>query len=443
MDIQGISSASPNAGPTVAAAMWNTSKDAADRHIMHLEEEEGADETFRRPENWAIILTAILAIIIAILGCLGNGLTIVALPYSKRLRNAATCFVVNLAVSEMLFCLSILPMSAAHLLYLSQGQQLFSNDSGALCSCFVFLRYVIIQAELLSIAGIAVNRCVLIANPKKYHTVFSNCNTAIVIGVIWIYSAIMLSLPLFQVFGKFSYNEITNECDFSEDDTKARQFFIMIGLLLPCCIIIASYVYIFIKARQSSMKVRQRAQANLAAHTTTQQTDAVRRRPATGLRRRDMRIARTIGVIFVVFLVCCFPVSFVHYKDNKGRFPTLLLLLHPLYWLQYCLNIFVYVLMNAQYRHAYVNFMAAFWPSFGEMTMKRFNIADDATTSDSRHRSRQMTPNSVRFVSVNRKTSNTRGLSRTPEGVESPGSTKRPGFTRSGSSTPPVQDTPL
>lgn len=38
-------------------------------------------------------------------------------------------------------------------------------------------------------------------------------------------------------------------------------------------------------------------------------------RPVEGLRSRDIRIARTIGVIFVAFLVCCTPVSVVHYLD--------------------------------------------------------------------------------------------------------------------------------
>ena len=79
-----------------------------------------------------------------------------ALPSSRRLRNASTWFVVNLAAAECLFCITVLPMVAAHLIYLEKnGEPLFSKDA---CRAFVFLRYVNVQAELLSIAGVALNR---------------------------------------------------------------------------------------------------------------------------------------------------------------------------------------------------------------------------------------------------------------------------------------------
>nr|XP_053657060.1 G-protein coupled receptor moody-like [Cherax quadricarinatus] len=110
-----------------------------------------------RAPNWAILVTAVAAIIISIFGFFGNLLTILALPYESRLRHAATYLVVNLAVAEGIFCVTILPISAAHLfhLYVNDGDALFSDNG---CNVFVFLRYVNIQAELLSIAAIAVNR---------------------------------------------------------------------------------------------------------------------------------------------------------------------------------------------------------------------------------------------------------------------------------------------
>ena len=48
--------------------------------------------------------------------------------------------------------------------------------------------------------------------------------------------------------------------------------------------------------------------------------------------------------------------------------PAALLLLHPLYWAQYCINIFIYVFMNNQYRDAYVNYISQWWPDFKEVS---------------------------------------------------------------------------
>ncbi|XP_066986750.1 protein trapped in endoderm-1-like isoform X3 [Macrobrachium rosenbergii] len=318
--------------------------------------------------GWVLVLTSVLAIIIAVLGFVGNLLTILALPYSTRLRNAATWFVVNLAVVEGLFCVTILPMSAAHLFSLyASNEKLFSSEG---CSVFVFLRYVIIQTELLSIAAIAVNRCLLIAFPRQYPKIFTTPKTIATIVMIWVVSAALMLIPLLRIYGEFTYNTKTKECDFGDSKETGgngpRKLFLALGFLLPCAIIIASYSYIFYKARQSSAKVDKTRSQSLLKGSINSSTEVRPTRPADGLRKRDIRIARTIGVIFLAFIICCTPVSIAHYFDNKFHNPTLLLLLHPLYWAQYCINVFIYVFMNHQYRDAYVNYISRWWPNFKE-----------------------------------------------------------------------------
>ncbi|KAG0713415.1 G-protein coupled receptor moody [Chionoecetes opilio] len=344
--------------------------------------------------QWAYLVTAIAAILISILGFFGNLLTILALPHARRLRHSATWLVVNLAVAEGAFCVTILPISAAHLLYMYHTDNPLFDDTG--CSVFVFLRYVNIQAELLSIAAIAINRCVLIANSKLYPRVFSGPKTAGIIAGIWIFSIAIMLIPLFKVYGQFTYNDNTEECDF-DDDThlgKApRKVFLILGFMFPCIFIIASYSYIYYKARQSAEKVLARQRSCSSAVSVKSKGQ----RPAEGLRSRDIRIARTIGVIYVVFLVCCTPVSVAHYLESKMN-PAVLLLLHPLYWAQYCINIFVYVFMNKQYRDAYINFISQWWPNFKEVSQRKFHWKEEATSGDSRRQSRAATPNlSVRF----------------------------------------------
>lgn len=351
------------------------------------------------PPDWAYRVTAIAAIIISLLGFFGNLLTILALPHARRLRHSATWLVVNLAVAEGAFCVTILPISAAHLLHmLYTGEPLFDATG---CSVFVFLRYVNIQAELLSIAAIAINRCVLIATPKSYPNVFSTCKTAGIIAGIWLVSIAIMLIPLLEVYGQFTYNVKTEECDFDDetDQGKApRKVFLTLGFLLPCIIIITSYSYIYYKARKSSTKML--SQRRRTATEDSKKTNS--QRPVEGLRARDIRIARTIGVIFLAFLICCTPVSVAHFMEGKVS-QTALLLLHPLYWAQYCINIFIYVFMNNQYRDAYVNYISQWWPDFKEMSRRRFHWREEQTSQDSRRQSRGATPNlSLRFQ-VNRK----------------------------------------
>lgn len=340
--------------------------------------------------GWAYVLTASAAIIISILGFFGNLLTILALPHARRLRHSATWLVVNLAVAEGIFCVTILPISAAHLLHLYHAERPLFDDTG--CSVFVFLRYVNIQAELLSIAAIAINRCVLIANPKAYPRLFSGARTAMLVAGIWLVSIAIMLIPLLGIYGAFTYNNNTEECDFDDDTDQGRaprKVFLALGFLLPSIIIIASYSYIYFKARQSSLRVERQRSADSKANS---------HRPQEGLRARDIRIARTIGVIFLVFMVCCTPVSIAHFMESKVS-PEVLLLLHPLYWAQYCINILIYVFMNSQYRDAYINYISQWWPDFKEVTRRKFQWKEEATSGgDSRRMSRATTPNlSVRF----------------------------------------------
>nr|QPB73592.1 GPCR8 [Penaeus japonicus] len=340
--------------------------------------------------NWALLVTAVAATLISILGFFGNLLTILALPYSLRLRNAATWFVVNLAFAEGMFCVTILPMSAAQLFHLYVAQKPLITSG---CKVFVFLRYVNIQAELLSIAAIAVNRCILIAVPKKYPKIYTGAKTVLIITAIWVVSIFIMLIPLLEIYGHLGYNKETKECDFVGDGNEGpRKLFLGLGFLLPCAVIIASYSYIFYKARQSSVKVQARRNNSL---NSTANGDLRNSRPAEGLRSRDIRIARTIGVIFLAFLICCTPVSIVHYLYKKLQTPTLLLLLHPLYWAQYCINIFIYVFMNRQYRDAYVNYISRWWPDFRELSRRNFKWKEEPTSDSGRRASRAHTPSSV------------------------------------------------
>ncbi|MPC64661.1 G-protein coupled receptor moody [Portunus trituberculatus] len=179
-----------------------------------------------------------------------------------------------------------------------------------------------------------------------------------------------------QVYGQFTYNLDTEECDF--DDKTAhkkapRKVFLSLGFLLPCIVIITSYSYIYYKARQSSANLLARRRHN--ASEDSRKTKVIdgewcwfsSQRPVEGLRARDIRIARTIGVIFLAFLICCTPVSVAHFMETKVN-KAALLLLHPLYWAQYCINIFIYVFMNNQYRDAYVNYISQWWPDFKEVS---------------------------------------------------------------------------
>lgn len=80
-------------------------------------------------------------------------------------------------------------------------------------------------------------------------------------------------------------------------------------------------------------------------------------RPAEGLRARDIRIARTIGVIFLVFMVCCTPVSLAHFMGSKVQSLPTLYFLCPVPMVASLLSLsffFFWIMYTIHYTHIFI-----------------------------------------------------------------------------------------
>ncbi|CAL4098859.1 unnamed protein product [Meganyctiphanes norvegica] len=98
---------------------------------------------------------------------------------------------------------------------------------------------------------------------------------------------------------------------------------------------------------------------------------------------RDQRVARTVFVVFLMIVVCSIPVGAEHSLNKTCvKNPTKFLMMHILYWMQYWLNLFVYVLMNQQYRNAYVEYLSKFIPNIGIQKGKTFFWENHSTAAN-------------------------------------------------------------
>ncbi|XP_066941758.1 protein trapped in endoderm-1-like isoform X2 [Macrobrachium rosenbergii] len=348
-----------------------------------------------------LIVTAVCAFVIAILGTCGNLLTIIALPMSKKLRTTATAFVVNLAVVELLFCALILPMSGLQYMHLQRTRESLLTDND--CVFFTVTRYTLTQVELQTILAIALTRALAVSVPKMY--TFLNKPSVIggYITFIWLYSFVLRLPTALGYLGSYGFNSGTMECDMRGGDYVSRIVMIIVDALIPVIVILLLYVFVFIMVKRSSYRVarstiknnsvksippptssggastssnsnNQRKGSNSSFKSLrarlTHQSSTVSQRLCTN--RRDMRVARTIFIIFLVILICSVPVMLVHMFDRNVKYPVQFLALHILYWVQYCLNVVIYVLMNRQYRDAYVDCLARVFPQFKRHHGRKF-----------------------------------------------------------------------
>ena len=102
------------------------------------------------------IIVAVMFLIAALVGSVGNTIVIIAVCLSRKLRTVTNVFVVNLAVADLLTSLFV-PWNAVALLSLDGWPLPFW-----ICSVAGAITYLCISASFYSLASIAVNRFILI-----------------------------------------------------------------------------------------------------------------------------------------------------------------------------------------------------------------------------------------------------------------------------------------
>lgn len=161
--------------------------------------------------------------------------------FARTESNKILCFTCSLCVSDLLFCLTVLPFAVSRFVH---GDWVHNEF---LCSMVPMLRYGNVGVSLLSIAMISVNRYLLIAWPQLYPKVYTKCKVAIFVILCWAISYVLMIPTLLGVWGTFGYDEKLRTCSINEDEhgRSSKSTFFSVGFALPCIIIVVCYTRIY------------------------------------------------------------------------------------------------------------------------------------------------------------------------------------------------------
>nr|XP_053650580.1 neuropeptide CCHamide-1 receptor-like [Cherax quadricarinatus] len=227
----------------------------------------------------------------------------------------------------------------------------WSQDNSA-CMVSAFMRYTNAIAEWTTLGLMALERCITIYNYR--HSVgpsswFTTRKTIAYCCTIWLLSLACQMPTLTGKFGKFSYNADYAKCDFTFNRTQygvfsPRNMFFMLESMIPCILIMIGYVVILVQVHTSSSHV-----LSFLRSRSTQRSVSLRR----------SRTTRVIVKLLLVYLVCVIPVCVYNISlgDDVSQKKELGIVLYCIYWFQYCINNFVYVVSNERYRNAYWQFL--------------------------------------------------------------------------------------
>ncbi|XP_063586370.1 melatonin receptor type 1B-like [Penaeus indicus] len=317
--------------------------------------------------NWSLILAMVVTLTVMVIGSLGNLLTLLTVGHQfcmpVRLRcikymTPDTVLILNLALADFLYSAVNLPFmfSTYYSIYMTQknvsgtATEPWEKNMGA-CSFSAFLRYTNAFSEWMTLGLMALERCICIHkfrhNSRRPSKWFTCWKTFIYCIIIWMLG-IALQVPTYVgAYGSFGYNPRTLKCDFiGKNGANPRVLFFTMETAIPCILIFIGNKFILVQVYSNNRRIL----SVMGSHTFQQ------------AQLRRSRTTKVIVRLLIVFLVCVIPICLynVIIKDDAPlheTVPELGIVLYCIYFLQYCINNFIYVVCFEKYRCAYYQFL--------------------------------------------------------------------------------------
>ncbi|XP_053229365.1 G-protein coupled receptor 84 [Podarcis raffonei] len=334
-------------------------------------------------------------IVVAIVGTVGNVLTLLAYAADAKLQTRFNLLIVNLTVADILYCTFLQPFSVDSYLHLHW------RAGADFCRVFGMLLFVSNSVSILTLCLIAISRYLIIANTALFDRIFSRLGTILIILGTWV-AGLASFAPLWPV-----YVLVPKVCTCSFHRLRGRPYTtILMGFYFVVGLSCVGIFYFLIhrkvksaaramdqyKLKKTSLKKGHVAGASSATPGRYQELDSgvdsagpsqhsceaqssestastnlpsasqngeTPPKKATPCQAKDSnsefrRVTRMCFVVFLFFVICYIPFLLINIFDAKNRAPTVLhMIAANLTWLNSCINPVLYAAMNRQFREAY------------------------------------------------------------------------------------------
>ncbi|XP_030285082.1 trace amine-associated receptor 13c-like [Sparus aurata] len=215
-----------------------------------------------------------------------NLLVIISISHFKQLHTPTNLLLLSLAVSDffigLLMVFQIVVIDGCW----------FLGD--LMCTLYQYLDYIITSASTGSMVLISVDRYVAICHPLHYSSEITQKRVQVCVCLCWICSVFFQCLILKDIMKQpGSYHSCNGECIFFINYI-AGLADLTFTFIVPITVIVVLYMRIFVVAVSQARAMR----SHITAVTQTGKVTAM---------KSEMKAARTLGVVVVLFLICLLP----------------------------------------------------------------------------------------------------------------------------------------
>ncbi|KAM4621828.1 histamine receptor H2a [Polymixia lowei] len=302
----------------------------------------------------------------------GNVLVCLAVCASRRLRCLTNCFIVSLAITDLMLGILVLPFSA--LLQLTDWP-----FGPTFCNVYISLDVMLCTASILTLLAISVDRYLAVTVPLRYASLVLPWRVAVAMVCVWTVSFAVSFLPIHMGWNTPNMTYVQNQrpgaprnvCNFELNEP----YVVTDSLLtfyLPLVAMCWTYHRILSIARAQAKRI---ISARPASTTTTTSYNCRTNTPAkttvissvTAVALREHKATLTLAAVIGAFVVCWLPyfilftVMGLRRQTEPGpEYPYML-------WLGYAnsaLNPVLYAALNRDFRSAYARLLRCQWPSY-------------------------------------------------------------------------------
>ncbi|TSK45894.1 Histamine H2 receptor [Bagarius yarrelli] len=299
---------------------------------------------------WSQIALGVILSFLILLTVCGNVLVCLAVCATRRLRSVTNCFIVSLAITDLLLGALVLPFSTLI-------QVIGDWPLGAhFCNVYISLDVMLSTASILNLLAISIDRYIAVTVPLRYPTLVLPWHVGTSLAVIWLVSIGVSFVPIHlgwntvdQTVQNHGKDDPAGDCRFELNPT-----YVLVDSVatfyLPLVAMCWTYYRVFRIARAQAKRI-------LSIHRACSATTMSSLSRVSVLALHEHKAALRLSVVLGAFVVCWFPYfTFFTVMGIRKETDPPRMLYSVVLWLGYAnstLNPFLYATLNRDFRSAY------------------------------------------------------------------------------------------
>ena len=278
-----------------------------------------------------------LMFLMASSGVIGNTLVIGSVFVHKKLMVLSNVFIVNLAVTDFFVCAFVDVFTIVGVL--TKGK--FFDNKHVFCEFLGVVCITTCCCSIWTMAGIALNRYVLICHRALYPTIFNKRTIPVMIAALWLL-CFLVDMPNLLGWGGHTFDEKALFCtyDFMADYTYSV-FFATWLFVIPFAVLFYAYISILLYSRATKKALRKAQKDSRVLQVSY-------------IRTTDLRLLRSVLVIWIVFSALWTPYVCVLLFDYDFSWPReFYIFAVALAHLSSSTNSVIYAATNKHFRDGY------------------------------------------------------------------------------------------